>query len=108
MNLVFDDHGACYRAIGLVNDQLVGGLQRDVADIAFERGHQVAAPGDDTRPAGKIIEHFVDNVIGDDIEEMVAVDESAQRREPDRSKRRRVRRLRISRTAQQSLKHGLS
>ena len=62
-----------------MNDQLVGGMERDVGDIALECGHQIGPPRNDTRPAGEIVEHFIDNVVGDNVEEMVAVDQSAQR-----------------------------
>ncbi len=60
-------------------DQLVGGAKLDVFDIAPELGHQLGPPLDDARPTGEVVEDLVDDVVGDDIEEVLAVDEVAQR-----------------------------
>src|SRR6202035_5151446 len=59
----------------LMDNQLAGRLKRDVVDIAPERGHQVGPPLYDARPAGDV----VDDVVGDDVEEVLAIDEIAQR-----------------------------
>src|SRR5580693_5935319 len=77
MDLVFNDDDMT--AVSLMDNQVVGRLKRDVVDIAPERGHQAGPPLNDARPAGDVVEDFVDDVVGDDVEEVHAIDESAQR-----------------------------
>lgn len=45
--------------------------------IAFELIHQLGAPIDNARPAGDLIKNFIDNVVGDDIEEVITLDQIA-------------------------------
>jgi hypothetical protein len=47
--------------------------------IAFELIHQLGASVDNARPAGDFVENLIDNVVGDDIEEVITVDQVAQR-----------------------------
>lgn len=77
MDLVFDDDDTA--VIRLVGDQSIGGPERDVVDIAPERGHQVGPPLDDARPAGHVVEHLVDGLVGEGVKEVLAVDEVANR-----------------------------
>ena len=77
MDLVFDDDDMT--VVCLMDNQVIGRLKRDVVDIALERGHQVGPPLNDARPAGNVVEDFVDDVVGDDVEEVHAIDEIAQR-----------------------------
>ena len=77
MDLVFDDDDKT--AVGLVGNQLICGLNRDVVDIAPELGHQAGPPPDNAGPAGEVVEDFVNDVVADDVEEVLAIDEVAQR-----------------------------
>jgi hypothetical protein len=77
MDLVFNDDDAAVAR--LVDDQLIGRLKRDAVDVAPERGHQVGPPLNDARPAGNVVEDFIDDVVEDDVEEVLAIDEVAQR-----------------------------
>ena len=77
MDFVFDDDDAA--VVGGVDDELVGGLKRDGVDIAEEPGHQLGSPLDDARPTRDVVKHLVDHLLGDDVEEVLAVDQLAQR-----------------------------
>jgi hypothetical protein len=44
-----------------------------------EASHQVRAGPDNARPAGDVVEDLVNDGIGEDVEEMLAVDKIAQR-----------------------------
>src|SRR5579863_6278357 len=77
MDFVFDDDAAA--VIRLVQNQFVGGAKRDIVNIAPECSHQIGSPLYHARPAGDIVEDFVDDVVGDDVEEVLAINESAQR-----------------------------
>jgi hypothetical protein len=77
MDLVFDDDDAAVAC--LVDDQLIGTLKGDVVDVAPERGHQVGPPLNDARPPRDVVEDFIDDVVDDDVEEVLAIDEIAQR-----------------------------
>jgi len=76
MDLVFDNPDTV--VVCLVDNQLIGRLKRDVVDIAPERGHQVGPPLDDARPTGEVVEDLVDDVVGDDVKEVLAINEVAQ------------------------------
>ena len=76
MDLIFDDDTA---VVGLVDNQLVGRLKRDVVAIAPELGHQIGAPLDNARPTSDVVENLVDDVISDDVEEVLALNEVAYR-----------------------------
>lgn len=73
MHLVLDDDDMTLR--GQVPDQVVCCMDDDVLAVAAEALHQVSLALDDSRPARKIVEDFVDYVVGGAIEEMFAVDE---------------------------------
>jgi hypothetical protein len=60
--------------VRFVDDQLVCGPKPDAADISLELIHQVSASPDHTRPA-QLVPNLVDDIVGDDIEEVLAVDE---------------------------------
>jgi len=71
MDLVFDDETTA--VVCLVGNQLIGGLKRDVIDIAPELAHQGGSPLDDARPAGEVVENLVNDVVSDDVEEVLAI-----------------------------------
>ena len=75
MDLVFEDDETT--VVGLVGNQLIGGLNRDVVDIAAELGHQAGPALDNTRPTGEIVEDLVNDVDVDDVEEVLAIDKVA-------------------------------
>jgi hypothetical protein len=75
MDFVFDNQDMA--VVGLVGNQLVGGLKHDAVAIALEFGHQIGAPLDNARPTGKVVEDLVDDVVSDDVEEVVAVNKIA-------------------------------
>ena len=77
MNLVFDDDDAA--VVRLVQNQLVGGPKRNVINVAPECGHQIRPPLYHPRPAGDLVEDFVDDVVADDVEEVLAFNELSQR-----------------------------
>jgi len=72
MNLIFDDDSA---SVCLVDNQLIGGLKLDVVAITPELGHQIGASLDNARPTADVVEDLVDEVLGDDVEEVVTIDE---------------------------------
>jgi hypothetical protein len=71
MDFIFDNDDAA--VVCLVGDQLIGRLKLDIVAIAFELGHQIGAPLDNAGPAGKVVEHLVDHVVSDDVEEVLAI-----------------------------------
>ena len=73
MDFIFD--GDDTPVVCLVGDQLIGGLNLDVAAVAPELGYQIGAPLDNARPTGDVIENLVDDIVGDDIEEVLAINE---------------------------------
>jgi len=75
MDFIFDDDDTT--VVCLVGNQLIGRLQLDVVAIAPELGHQLGAPLDNARPTGEVVEDLVDDFIGDDVEEMLAINEGA-------------------------------
>jgi len=77
MDLVFDHHDLAVRRP--VSDQPIGGLERDVVDIGPKRSHQLGPALDDARPAGNVVADLVRDAVGDDFEEVLAIDEVAER-----------------------------
>ena len=77
MDLVFDDYDAAI--IRLVQNQFVGGSKRDVINVAPECGHQISSPPYFAGPAGNVVQDFVDDVVGDHVEKVPAIDEIIQR-----------------------------
>src|ERR1700749_236984 len=77
MDLVFDDYDAAI--IRLVQNQFVGGSKRDVINVAPKCGHQISSPPYFAGPPGNVVQDFVDDVVGDDVEKVPAIDESIQR-----------------------------
>ena len=75
MDLVFEDDNTA--VVCLVSNQLIGGLKRDVVDIAPELGHQGGSPLNKARPTGEVVENLVNDVVGDDIEEVLAINKVA-------------------------------
>jgi hypothetical protein len=58
--------------------QLVGGLKSDIVHVTPKLRHQFAAPSDYTGPTWNFIENLIDDIVGDDIEEMLANDQIAK------------------------------
>ena len=77
MDFILDDDDMA--VVCLVDNQFVGRLKLDVVAIAPEPGHQIGAPLDNARPTGEIVEDLVDDFVSDDIEEVLAVNEVAER-----------------------------
>ena len=77
MDLVFDDDDMT--VVCLMGDQFIGGLKGDIVDIAPECGHQACATLDGARPTRDFVEDLVNEVIGDDVEEVLAINKVAQR-----------------------------
>jgi len=77
MDLVFDDDHTA--VVCLVGNQLIGGLKCDVIDIAPELAHQGGSPLDNARPTGEVIENLVNDVVGDNVEKVLAINEVAER-----------------------------
>ena len=77
MDFIFDDDDTT--VLRLVNNQLIGRLKLDIVTIALELGHQIGAPLDNARPTGEVVEDLVDHVVSDDVEEVLAINEVAQR-----------------------------
>ena len=71
MDFIFDDENET--VVRLVGNQIVGGLKLNVVEIALELSHQVSPPLDSARPTRKLVEHLVDDVVRDDVEEMIAL-----------------------------------
>lgn len=60
-----------------VDDQIVRGLQVDDVNFLPERIHQIGAPSNDARSA-KVIKNFIDRVIGNHIQKVLAIDKVTQ------------------------------
>jgi hypothetical protein len=73
MNLIFDDDDTSF--VCLVDNQLIGGLKRDVVAIAPELYHQIGARPHNARPTSQVVENLVDDVVSDDVEEVLAINE---------------------------------
>ena len=76
VNFVLDDDRTA--VIGLVDNQMVRRLEFDVTSISAKLTHKVGASLDLSRPS-QVIEDFVDDVVSDNIEEVLAINEVAQR-----------------------------
>jgi hypothetical protein len=77
VDFVFDDEGIA--VVCLVTNQLVRGLKFDVFAIALELGHEIRSSADGLRPSGDFVENLVDDVVGDYVEEVFAINDVAQR-----------------------------
>ena len=75
MDFIFDDEDTTVDC--LVGDQLIGGLKLDAVAIALELGHQIRPPPDNARPTGDVVKDLVEDVVGDNVEEMLAINEIA-------------------------------
>ena len=75
MDLVFEDDETT--VVCLVDNQSIGGLKRDVVDIAPELGHQAGPALDNARPTGEVVADLVNDVVGDDVEEVLAINKVA-------------------------------
>jgi hypothetical protein len=75
MDLVFDDDNTA--VVCLVGNQPIGGLKRDVIDIAPELAHQGGSPLDNARPTRKVVANLVNDVVSDDVEEVLAINKVA-------------------------------
>jgi hypothetical protein len=73
LDFIFDDDDTAI--VCLVGDQLIGGLKLDILAVGPELGHQIGAPVDNARPTGDIVENLVDDIVGDDVEEVLAINE---------------------------------
>jgi len=73
VDLVFDNDAVA----GLVCNQLIGGVKHYVVNIAAKLGHQGGSPADNSRPAGEVVEDLIDNIFGDDVEEVLPINEVA-------------------------------
>jgi hypothetical protein len=75
VNLVLDDDDAA--VVRFVDDQLVCGLEPDAADLSLDLSHPIGAPANHTGPA-QVVANLVDDFVGADIEEALAVDKVPQ------------------------------
>jgi hypothetical protein len=88
MDFILDDDDTT--VVRLVGNQLIGRLKLDVVAITPELNHQISAPVDNARPTGNLVENLVDDVVGYDVEEVLARGSSP--RVLSRSPARRARR----------------
>jgi hypothetical protein len=77
VDFVFDDDGMAVDS--LVTNQLVGGPKFDIVAIAPELSHEIRSSPDGLRPTGDFVENLVDNVVGKYVEEVLAINDVAQR-----------------------------
>jgi hypothetical protein len=63
--------------VGLMGYQFICSPELNVVAVAGEPSHQIGAPPNNARPAGKVVEDLEDDVISDDIEKVLAVDQVA-------------------------------
>ena len=77
MDFIFDDHDM--PVVCLVGNQLISRLKLDVVAIAPELGHQIRASFDNARPTGNVVEDLVDGVVSDDVEEVLTINQVAER-----------------------------
>ena len=75
MDFVFDDDGMA--VVCLVGNQLIRRLKFNVVAIAPELSHKFGASSDGPRPTCDVIENLVDNIVGDYVEEVLAINEVA-------------------------------
>src|SRR5579859_4032316 len=76
VDFVFDDDGMA--VVCLVRNQLIRRLKFNVVAVALELCHEIGARPDDLRPTGDVVENLVDDVVGDYVEEVLAINEVAQ------------------------------
>jgi hypothetical protein len=60
-----------------MGNQFIGGLKRDIVDIAPECGHQASATLDGARPTREVVEDLVNDVLCDGVEEVLAINKVA-------------------------------
>jgi len=73
MDLVLHyDGGAVVRSMDY---QPVGGLKSDIVHLTPELRHQRAAPSNYPGPSWNFVENLIDDLVGEDIEEMLADDQ---------------------------------
>ena len=77
MDFVFDDDGMA--VVCLVGNQLACRLKFDVVAVAPELSHEIGSSPDGLRPTGEVVENLVYDVVGDCVEEVLAINEIAQR-----------------------------
>ena len=75
MDLIFDDGDMA--VVSSVGNQLIGRLKLDVVTIAPELGHKMGAPSDNSRPTSDVVKNLIEGAVGDDIEEVLAINEVA-------------------------------
>jgi hypothetical protein len=75
VDFVFDDDGKA--VVCLVGNQLIRRLKFDVVAIAPELSHEIRAPPDGLRPTGNVVENLVNDVVGDYVEEVLAINDVA-------------------------------
>jgi hypothetical protein len=73
MDVVFDNDGT-NTAVCSVRDQLIRGLKFDAVAVAPKLGHQVRSPPSNARPT-EVVDDLVDDFVGDDVEEVLAINE---------------------------------
>ena len=76
MDFVFDDDGMA--VVCLVGNQPISRLKFNVVAVAPELSHKIGASPDGPRPTGDVVENLVDNIVGDYVEEVLAINERAQ------------------------------
>jgi hypothetical protein len=77
VDLVLDHDNA--PVVRLVGDEMIRGVDLDVFGVSAELSQERGAPPDDARPPGEVVQDLVDDVVANNIEEVRAVDEVAQR-----------------------------
>jgi hypothetical protein len=65
--------------VRLVGNQLIRRLKFNVVAVAPEPSHKIGASPDGLRPTGDVVENLVDDIVGDYVEEVLAINEVAQR-----------------------------
>jgi hypothetical protein len=77
VDFVFDDDSMAVES--LVTNQLVRGLKFDIVAVAPELSHEIRSSPDGPRPTGDFVENLEDDVVGDYVEEVFAINEVAKR-----------------------------
>lgn len=72
MHFVLNDNNLTI--IGGVLFQVIRSVDDDVLTIALEALHQVGFPLDDSWPARKFVENFIDDVVRGAVEEVLTLD----------------------------------
>ena len=77
MDFIFDDQDTA--VVRLVGNQSIGRLKLDVVAIVPELIHQIGASPDHAGPTREVVEDLVNDIVSDDVEEVLAIDEVAER-----------------------------